>query len=184
MWRGLLLLLCLTGCASTPVAVAPVGQFTPFVLSGRVAVQQGERRQSAGLRWAHRRQSDTVDLLTPLGGTAARIYRDTQRATLEEGQRRADAANLDGLMQQMLGWSLPLDGLQYWVLARPVPDVPAQLERNAAGQLTLLRQQDWLIRYTRYPDEQPSTLPTRMQLEYGTLRVQLLLDAWDWSLSE
>ena len=185
MWRWLLLLLLwLSGCASPPVVQAPIAAQATFVLTGRIAVQHGERRQTAGLRWTHRLQSDTVDLLTPLGGTAARIYRDSEHATLQREQQVQEADNLEALMQQVLGWYLPLAGLNHWVLARPMPGRPVEMTRNASGQLDTLLQDGWRIRYSRYSDTQPQTLPTRMQLEYEDLRVTLLLDEWEWNSVE
>ncbi len=180
-WLWLLLLLWLTGCASTPVVLVPTAKVDAFVLTGRIAVQQGDKRQSAGLRWTHRAQSDTVDLLTPLGSTAARIYRDAQHATLQREQQVQAADTLEGLMQQVLGWYLPLTGLQDWVLARPMPGVAAEASRNASGQVDTLLQNGWRIRYSRYPNTQAEALPIRMQLEYQDLRVTLLLDEWVWN---
>jgi len=63
-----LLLVLLAGCASVPVAVqrAPEAD-APFAFNGRVAVRQGERRESAGLRWVHRAVEDEILLLAPWG---------------------------------------------------------------------------------------------------------------------
>jgi len=40
----------------------------------------------------------------------------------------------------------------------------AQIERNGNGQITVLRQDGWEIRYLRYADTSPDSLPTRLQL--------------------
>lgn len=174
--------LWLAGCASQPVALRPAQiDNAPFTLNGRIAIKHQGERQSAGIRWIHQVQSDEVHLLTPLGSTAARIYQDSQHATLDHDERHEQSDNLENLMTKVLGWHLPLQGLHHWVLGLPDPASPAQVERNAFGQLTMLQQDGWTVRYLRYPDNQAQTLPSRIQLNHAQLQVQLLLDEWDWS---
>ncbi|HZW86112.1 MAG TPA: lipoprotein insertase outer membrane protein LolB [Gallionella sp.] len=182
---GFLWLALLTGCAA--IQPVPVSSSRPaqlesvaFVLNGRVAVNQQGARHSAGLRWTHQTQTDEILLLAPLGKTVARIYRDTQQATLEQGDKHYQAENIETLMQQVLGWRLPLTGLHYWVLGLPVADSRAQIERDANGQITVLRQDGWEVRYLHYADTSPDSLPARLQLTHEDLQVQLLIDEWQW----
>jgi outer membrane lipoprotein LolB len=176
----LLWLALLTGCASAPVVVqrAPVAD-APFSFSGRVSVRQGEHRDSAGLRWVHRSPEDEILLLAPLGQTVARIHRDAQEVTLEAHGKRYAAQDMEALMQQVLGWQLPLSGLRYWVMALPAPDGQSDTERSSNGQVSVLRQQGWEIRYTRYAAATPDALPLRLSLKRGDLEVLLLIDEWE-----
>jgi len=172
----------LGGCASLPSATAPVArpaqvESAPFALNGRISVKHLETRQSAGLRWTHQAQSDEILLLTPLGQTAARVYRDDQNATLDEGGKHYQDVDAESLMEQVLGWHLPLNGLHHWVLGMADPDSPAQIERADNGQISVLRQDGWEVRFLRYAD----SLPARLQLSHEDLQVQLLIDEWDWN---
>jgi outer membrane lipoprotein LolB len=180
MYRPLLLVLLLAGCATAPVAVQrPSGVDAPFVFNGRVAVKQGEQRDNAGVRWVHRMDDDEILLLAPLGHTLARIRRDDQAATLEASGRKYAAQDMESLMQQVLGWQLPLNGLRYWVSAQPVPEVESEIERDAGGQISLLRQQGWEITYMRYAATAPDALPLRLKLQRDGVEVQLLIDEWE-----
>lgn len=173
-------LVLLTGCASVPVAVQRAPQTdAPFAFNGRVSVKQGEHRESAGLRWVHRAPEDEILLLAPLGQTVARIHRDAQEVTLEANGRRYAAHDMETLMQQVLGWQLPLSGLRYWVTALPAPDGASGTERDANGQVGVLRQQGWEIRYTRYAATGPDALPLRLSLRRDDLEVLLLIDEWE-----
>ncbi|WP_435628233.1 lipoprotein insertase outer membrane protein LolB [Candidatus Ferrigenium straubiae] len=183
-WLGVLLAGMLGGCAllpSTPVpAMRPAQpEAAPFALNGRIAVKYNGSRHSAGLRWTHTAQSDEILLLAPLGQTAARVYRDAQSATLDDGDKHYQAVNTEALMQQVLGWYLPLSGLHHWVLGLPEAGSPAQIERNGNGQIAVLRQGSWEVHYQRYPDDRPDSLPTRLQLSREGLQVQLLIDEWE-----
>lgn len=183
-WKSVLLAGMLSGCALLPPAPAPAvrpaqPESAPFALNGRISVKYNGARHSAGLRWTHTAQSDEVLLLAPLGQTAARVYRDAQNATLDDGDKHYQAGNAETLMQQVLGWYLPLGGLHHWVLGSAEPGSLAQIERNGNGQIAVLRQGNWEVHYQRYPDDKPDSLPTRLQLNHEGLQVQLLIDEWE-----
>ncbi len=163
-----------------PVVVQRSSQVdAPFAFNGRVAFRQGEKRDNAGVRWVHRADEDEILLLAPLGQTVARIHRDAHEAMLlASGKRYADH-DMESLMQQVLGWQLPLSGLRYWVTALPVPGDESSIKRNANGQVSILRQQGWEIAYTRYAAATPDALPLRMKLQRGGMEVLLLIDEWE-----
>lgn len=180
----LLWLYLLSGCSllpTTPVATVRPAQpdIASFTLNGRVAIRHNGTRHSAGMRWVHQPQSDELLLLAPLGQTAARVYRDVSGALLEDGDRRYQADDVESLMQQVLGWHLPLGNLHHWVLGIPSASSPAQIERNNHGQITALYQGGWEVHYLRHADTRPDSLPTRLRLERTDLQIQLLIDEWE-----
>ncbi len=179
---ALILLMLLGGCASLPsepVARPAQIEAAGFALNGRIAVRHNGTHHSAGLRWVHRGQSDELLLQGPLGQTAARVYRDAQGALLDDGDKQYRAADAESLMQQVLGWQLPLDGLHRWLLGQ-AEGGDAYLERDGLGRLSLLQQDGWEVRYLRYDGETADSLPSRLQLSSGGLQVQLLIDEWEW----
>ena len=180
MHRFLLLILLLAGCSSVPVTTQrPAQTDAPFAFNGRVAFKQGEQRDSAGVRWVHRATQDEILLLAPLGQTVARIHREGNAVTLEASGKLYTAQNMEALMQQVLGWQLPLSGLSHWVTAEPVPDVESAIERDANGQISALRQQGWEITYARYAAATADALPLKLNLRRDAVDVVLLIDEWE-----
>lgn len=185
-WLVLLGLTLLGGCASLSPAPASVArpahpESAPFAMNGRISIDKDGERHSAGLHWTHREQTDEILLLTPLGQTAARVYRDDGNATLDDGGKHYQDVDAESLMQQVLGWHLPLDGLHHWVLGMADPDSPTQVERDANGRISVLYQDGWDLRFLRYADSKPGSLPTRIQLNHADMQIQLLIDEWDWN---
>lgn len=187
-WLGMLLAGMLGGCALLPSAPAPASrpahpESASFGLNGRISVIYEGVRHSAGLRWTHTAQSDDILLLAPLGQTAARVHRDEQNATLHDGGKSYQANNAETLMQQALGWYLPLSGLQHWVLGLAETGSPAQIERDDKGRIAVLRQDGWEIRYQRYAATrnmpETNSLPMRLQLSREGLQMTLLIDEWE-----
>lgn len=175
--------LLLGACATPPTlnTVSPVHRGdTAFNLNGRFAVHHQDANYSGGLRWQHQAQRDELLLQGPLGITAARIVSDSQTALLERNGKRYQAADVASLMQQVLGWGLPLAVLHHWLLGDADETLPAVVERDVQGRITLLRQSGWEVRYVRYADDSAASLPSRMILRRENLQVQLLLDEWEW----
>ena len=175
-----LLSLLLSACATTPTVVQrPVAVDAPFVINGRIAIIQPERRDSAGLRWTHDAASDEVLLLAPLGQVVARITSGKQGVTLEAEGKTHVAQDAETLTQDLLGWQLPLSGLRYWIAALPAPGGEFLREQDAAGRISVLYQQGWTIRYTRYAGEGRDALPLRLSLQRAGMEVRVLIDEWE-----
>jgi len=170
----------LAACSTTPVMVQrAAGVDTPFAFNGRIAIRQEAMRESAGVRWVQRDGTDEIMLLAPLGQTVARIVRSAEHVTLEADGKRYIAQDAEMLMQQVLGWRLPLSGLRYWVMALPSPAGEFRIERDAGGQVSLLQQQGWTIRYDRYAAAGAEALPLRLNLQREGVEVRLVIDAWE-----
>lgn len=177
-----LILVLLTGCAAQKIVPAQysIAQTDPpFILNGRVVIKHRGERSSAGVHWLHRAAEDDILLLAPLGQTAARLHQDKQGVTLETSGQIHHAADAESLTQQVLGWTLPLSGLRYWVMAVPATGSEATIVRAENGQLSQLQQMGWDIHYTRYLNEERQSLPLRIKLAREQLEILLLIDSWE-----
>jgi len=177
--------LALFGCAAQPPREAPAPGTEPalikgFQLSGRIAVKYDGQGFSGGLRWQRNGESDDLLFLSPLGQGVARVERDAHGVTLtapdQPPHRAMDTAQLT---QQVLGWSLPLDGLRYWVLGVAAPGSAAAPEVDADQRLARLTQEGWRIDYLGYKRVGGTDLPGKIVLQRDEVEVKLVIDAWD-----
>lgn len=178
----LFMLLFLSACSTVvPPASAPASErdTAPFNLNGRLAVNNGGQRHSGGLRWQHQPQRDELLLQGPLGITVARITSDREMATLEQNGKRYQAQDVEALMHDVLGWSLPLPVLHHWLMGTVDATLPAHTERDELGRLMLLQQAGWEVHYLLYAGEQADSLPARITFSHEDLQVKLLIDEWD-----
>ena len=184
--RLALIVVCsiLAGCATAPPIPQPVArpaqiERASFALNGRIAINHDGKRSSSGVRWTHHPAEDEILLLAPLGQTMARIHRDADEVVLDTSDKHYAAEDTEELTQRVLGWHLPLEGLQYWVLALPAPESKASIEHDANGQVSVMRQDGWEIRYTKYAVQTPDSLPLRISLRREGMELQLLVDEWE-----
>ena len=155
-----------------------------FELTGRLAVALGEQGYSAGLRWRQRPETASIRLDGPLGLGGLEVQLAGTRIGLRGGDGRRlvdDAARAE--LERLLGASLPIGSLRYWLLGVPDPSAPAA-ERVAADGLTLagFEQGGWQVRIAQRTPWRTTawSLPQRLELsrEGREFRLRLVVDQW------
>jgi outer membrane lipoprotein LolB len=89
------------------------------------------------------------------------------------------AQDLKLLTRRVLGWDLPLDGLQYWVRGLPWPALETTEEQYGPdGRPKLLKQGTWQVAYLDWTPVGASGLPSKLDLSSEGLRVRLVVETW------
>ncbi|RQS66307.1 lipoprotein localization protein LolB [Burkholderia sp. Bp8963] len=180
----------LAGCASTPPsASAPSADALQTAAThayhGRFAVQYSDRLGKpqnvyGNFDWQEHGDDVLLELRSPLGQTLAVVKSSPREASLELPNRQPKfATDVGELMQNTLGFALPLAGLRYWLLPTPAPATPAQTVRDPddGTRIKQIRQDGWTIDYIAYADA-PATGVKRVNLVRATppLDIKLVLD--------
>ncbi len=192
----MVLLIALGGCATAPkppvgaevqaawaTRQARLSQQRNWRISGKVAVNHEDEGWQAGLRWYQQNEHYKIEILDPIGRKIAQINGDLQavRLTTSKG-RSAQASNAETLMRKVLGWSLPVSGMRYWVLGIPDPRAEVgKLQLDDDGRIVQLKQGVWDVRYQYYMRTADVDLPARMILTSD--RLKLVLVVRDWRLT-
>jgi outer membrane lipoprotein LolB len=185
-------LLALSGCASVKPqgpslsnAATAVTAQTTRAYHGRFAVQyndqNGTQRDAYGnFDWRETGDTVTLQLRNPLGSTLAIITSSPASATLELPNRQPLVAdNVSTLMQNALGFALPLEGLRYWLQPSVAPTSKATTtpDPEDPARLKEIQQDGWTIDYVAYA-QAPATGVKRVNLarEEPPLGIKLVLD--------
>ena len=165
-----------------PVASAQViPPAADFNLLGRISIQDQKQRLSGSFRWQHLAISDEILLFTPLGQAVAEITKDQEGVRLITSKLEAFYADdVESLTEEVLGWRLPLNGLQYWIQGTHSPTSAAEKDLDNKDQVVAIRQDGWKIHYSSYTPAQLNQipLPKILDLIYTNLRIRLVVDDW------
>lgn len=193
---GLLLIALLAGCSSTPKTESPTGSANGslswsehknylatqnfFQAEGKIAIRQDGKRSSARLQWQQTGDQYEIFITGPLGGGSVKINGSPTTVAMEiSGEGRFYAKSPENLMQQRLGWSLPISNLRYWAKGIPAPGSEFTQALNPQQRLAQLRQDNWLIEYQTYHQLDDTEWPRKMQLYYGKdIQVTMLIKQW------
>lgn len=171
-----LLNLCilLVSCAKRDFVLQPLkvlqgGKDVPFRVAGRFSVKVDGRGYVANFSWLHERQSDELEMTSPIGLTVARLVRAAHEVGLTIGEKTWYASDVDTLTEQQLGWPLPMANLVWWIRGQIAPNTPATIKEDGS-----LVQQGWTIRF--FADQNAASFPRRIDLSRDNLLLRVILN--------
>jgi outer membrane lipoprotein LolB len=161
--------------------IARLSGWAHWAFNGRVAIRHGDEGWQSGLNWRQDGDYFEIQVLDPLGRKVADIRGDSRGVHLTTSRGgNAQAADPESLMRQVLGWSLPLSGMRYWVLGVPDPGSGENsLQLDQAGRLVHLAQGGWDVSYRRYSPVSPLDMPARMTFSNRDLDIKLIVSDWE-----
>jgi len=151
-----------------------------FTVTGRIAIQRGSEGGGAKLRWRQAGSDSDLRIMAPLSQGSFRLNGNAQEVVLSAPDgKQYRAASFEALMAAHLGWSFPVDGARYWVRGIPDPRQSIdQLNLDADGRLSDLAQAGWRISVREYTPAADVSLPKRLFLNAGDLKIRLAIDGW------
>ncbi|RDE18136.1 outer membrane lipoprotein LolB [Motiliproteus coralliicola] len=162
-----------------------------WTVLGKVSIRNGDRRDSASLNWSQNLDHYRIFMAGPLGQGAVNIEGSERLGiTLEvSGEGRYHADSPEQLLQQRLGWSVPVSQMPYWIRGLPAPEQAHIKVLDNYNRLERLHQGGWDIRYLGYQQQSPQNaanpsqtralLPRKIELRRGNeLRLLMVLKQW------
>ena len=188
------LIALLAGCAGFGSREALQGQGDPqqwrahkeqlstldgWQINGKVGIRAPRDSGSGTLFWLQRQDYYDIRLAGPLGRGAARLTGRPGGVVLEvANQGRYEAPSPEALLEQQLGWQLPVSHLVWWVRGLPAPDSKSQLTLGDDSRLASLSQDGWQVQYLSYTEQNGYWLPERLKLHGKDIDVTLVVKDW------
>lgn len=155
----------------------------------RAALRLEGAAYNIGIRWQRQRDGRFMILLeAPFGQGVFRIDSSESggyRLSLPDGQSFVNTT-AEALLEDAVGWSLPISGLDFWIRGLPHPQAAYSRRLDSNGRARSIRQDDWDIEYQEYKpasDGGPK-LPRRMRLVGDTVTLKLVVEHWQPPPSE
>jgi len=195
IWRCTVMIFtfALTACANIPSNTGPsvspdlawqarkseLGKFPSWRLNGRIAIKSLQDSWNANVFWQQHDSSFDIRFMTQLGRAVAQLQGHPGLATLHTSDQDLAATDVDELLHKRFGWTVPVEGLRYWVLGLTVPHLVEDKELDNQGRLVWLEQLGWHIDFVAYRKAGEVEIPRKILLEYPELHVRLIIDRWE-----
>ena len=204
-----LLTFILQGCSTAPTSLPTLSSDTPlnwqatiaqisslddWEFSGKIGIKIPDRIDSAAInRWSQQGDQFTIDLSSVLFGLGSTQIKGSpyQITITESGEDPITSYQPEQLIQQHIGWPLPITQLRFWIKGIPAPiarntDQIKEQQFNDKGQLSLLKQSDWQIRFYKYkqtdtPNSPLATridLPGKIVLQQHQVKITVIVNEW------
>ena len=155
--------------------------FDTWDIHARAAIKLKGAAYNIGIRWRRQAENSMILLEAPFGQGVFRIESaagGTFRLRLPDGRVSANRT-AEALLDEMIGWSLPISGLEYWIRGIPQPDSAYTHRLDQEGRARSINQDQWTINYLEYfVEEEDPQLPRRIKLVSETLTLKLVFERW------
>jgi len=158
------------------------GEMTQWDLYARAALRLRGEAYNISLQW--QREADhrfEMLLEAPFGQGVLRIDAvgpGRYRLRLPDG-RLVTNSSVEALLDEVVGWSLPIGGLDFWVRGVPDPSTVSSHQLDTEGRARSIRQDGWDITYLDYfEDSSRPALPRRLSLANEQLTLKLVIERW------
>ncbi len=144
-----------------------------------MAVAAGTEGFSAHLSWEQSGPRTSLELNGPLGIGGVHVVANGATLSVETSQGKhltSDEARAE--LTDKLGFEPPLTSLRYWVLGVPDPAASSVETVGSDQRLAVLEQNGWRIVYSSYMSAGDDSLPQRLVLQRGDVRVRVIVDQW------
>ena len=189
----LLIVFILGGCSRLPEKLSysdqipiwlehqiAINQIQSWDINGRVAIKTARDSGTATIHWHQQSASYEMRVIAPLGqGTY--LFRVSPDGVVMQGPdgKTLVAESPEKLMQTGLGWSVDLDGLQYWIRGIPQPETGyQQLSLDGNGRLSYLDQGGFTIEVQRYAELEEVSLPEKLLIKSNDLQLKMIIKNW------
>ncbi|MGQ7247689.1 lipoprotein insertase outer membrane protein LolB [Halomonas sp. V046] len=183
----------LAGCATTS-DTAPLSQtrsdgqwqqqltevkaFSSWNLTGKVGLRSPDDSTSANLDWRQTPYHYRLLVTGPMGAGRSTLEGRDGRVSLTTNEGRFEADSPEALMEERLGWSLPVSSLTDWVRGLPAEGEPFDTTKDNLGFPATLAQSGWDIEYRGWDNVDGLWMPNRLIMTYGDLRATLVVNQW------
>ena len=157
-----------------------VSQFRAWTMLGTAVVRSSGRASRVTVQWRQATDGYHLRFTTRLGVGLFEIAGSETgvEAKFSDG-RRVQAESPEALLEQELGWSVPLAGLRHWIVGIPAPDgTPATMQLDGQGRLAALEQAGWSVTYEEYGGPDDLALPTRVRFEGESVEATVVVRRW------
>jgi outer membrane lipoprotein LolB len=192
----LLATIVLSGCATQtePLMDHPVYQAKPWSLrkmhlsektrwdiQGSVGVSTQGKTQIGSFTWKQIDNRYAINLYGPLNLGSIGIAGLPGKVTLYKPTGVYSATTPEALMQQQLGWYLPISNMYYWIRGLPAPGESGKQVRDNFGHLVLLQQQGWCIQFQAFIPQANADVPRKIIMDNAQVHVKLVITSWNLS---
>jgi outer membrane lipoprotein LolB len=150
-------------------------------IRARAALRLEGQAYNISLSWKRAAEEFVMILEAPFGQGVFRIEGrgdDGYRLRLPDGQVHTNTT-AEALLEDVVGWSLPISGLEYWIRGMPNPDSDFSYSLDQGGRAKSIEQDRWAIDYLDYFAAPTSPqLPRRINLRRDDLNLKLVIERW------
>lgn len=166
----------LAGCATVPrheVDTRAGMQIDLWEIKGRLAAKIDRQGGTASFIWNRQRDNHSIELYGPLGSGRIFLKQADGKASLVDNSSEFFGDNLEDVLFQRVGWLIPFDKMQQWIVGKPEPDAISD-QQYEQSRLIKFSQSGWQISYDKFENFSGVLIPTKITLTANNIYLNKL----------
>ena len=152
---------------------------TKWQAKGKIGIRQDGKAHSAYFDWQNHNQNYVIRISGALGVGGAKLEKQAGNIILTTKKDTLRAHSAEALLDQSLGWSMPVSDLSFWIKGLAAPSLSAdQHEIGDNGELLSLEQAGWQINYSDYSSVKGYQLPGKIKAQRDNIKITLIVKNW------
>lgn len=161
----------LLGCSAMPT-VEPLS----YIVSGKAVIRTAAADQNMRFRWQQQSGYFDIWLWGTLGAGRTHLQGTQKALTISLPKQPVKQGPAKQIMQEQLGWSLPLAALGAWLRGRVAPQLAVDAEDiDAQGRLLAAEQAGWSVTFSQHQPDGKGWRPRQISVSGRDLTLQLTL---------
>lgn len=192
----LMIIISLSGCTSTPTyepkefinqnpeqRIAQLAQLQQWKVQGKIAFIE-KKRKSATLNWQVNEKTKTqqLNLTTYLGINVLQLDSNKNKHTIQVDGKTYQGNNLEALIYDLTGFTLPTQALSYWLKGIPYQESDSiiyQTETQLPQSLSShYNNEIWQVNYSNYQQIDNYNLATKFSIKKDDLLIKIAINEW------
>lgn len=165
-WLYLALVIIISGCATMPQQGMDneSGLYTDtWEIKGRLAAKIDRDGGSATFIWHRQGDKHSIELYGPLGSGRIFLKQSQGKASLVDNSTEFFGKNLEDVLFQRVGWLIPFDKLQQWLIGSPQLDAISD-QHYEQDRLVKFSQAGWQVSYDKFEILSGISTPSKITL--------------------
>ena len=162
----LALVIFITGCTTMPQQgfdSDSAHSVDAWEIKGRLAAKIDRDGGSASFIWQRQGDEHSIELYGPLGSGRIFLKQSQGKASLIDNSTEFFGKNLEDVLFQRVGWLIPFDYLQLWLIGRPQLDAISD-QHYEQDRLVKFSQAGWQVSYNKFETFSGIDSPTKITL--------------------
>ena len=162
--------------------LAKLNQIQTYQAKGVFGYISPEERFSSHFDWQYKTPTAFgLTLSSNLSSKSLKLQRSPMGMTVSDDKGRTRTTqDIDGLMEEIIGISFPIDQFAYWVKGQP--ERHSHYIINEKRQLAqfdyMVNGSNWRVNFVEYHEDRQPNLPKLIVLEHGKQTLKIRIDEW------
>ncbi|WGE76050.1 lipoprotein insertase outer membrane protein LolB [Actinobacillus equuli] len=161
-----------------------LAQIKRYQAKGQFGYISPEERFSSHFDWQYQSATNFgLELSSNLSTKSMKLHRTQRGLTVSDSEGRSRTeADVNALMEEIIGVSFPIDQFAYWVKGQPEKNGKYIVnDKRQLSQFSYpINGQVWQASYVEYHEDRQPNLPKLIVLENGQQTLKIRIDQWTY----